>query len=100
MSEILGVPMDKIRVKPADNFVGNNAMCTGGSIGSEVCAYVWTLLQSILSFLESFDCCVKICFYVFHILGSDESVRNSEGALEAVCGSCKGIMGGYGRRST
>ncbi|XP_021958024.1 xanthine dehydrogenase [Folsomia candida] len=33
------IPMDKIKLKPTNNFVGANAFSSGGSIASEVCCF-------------------------------------------------------------
>lgn len=37
---LLGIPLDKISIKPSDNVVSPNAMSTGGSISSEAICYV------------------------------------------------------------
>ncbi len=36
------IPTDKINLKPSNNFVGANALCTGGSVGSEIVCFVMT----------------------------------------------------------
>ncbi len=40
MAQALNVPMDRIKVKPSNNFVAANSFATGGSIASEVVCYV------------------------------------------------------------
>lgn len=39
-AHILGVPMDKISIKPTNTMTTPNAVVTGGSIGSEISCYV------------------------------------------------------------
>lgn len=36
---VLGIPMDKIKIKPSTSLISPNAMVTGGSIGSECVAF-------------------------------------------------------------
>jgi xanthine dehydrogenase/oxidase len=38
-AHILGVPLDKISVKPSNTHTAPNAVVTGGSIGSEICSF-------------------------------------------------------------
>jgi xanthine dehydrogenase/oxidase len=45
--------MDKIQIKPANNFIGNNSFPTGGSIGSELCCFVSYRSQAICFILLS-----------------------------------------------
>lgn len=40
VAHILGIPMEKISVKPSNSLTAPNAVCTGGSIGSEVSSFV------------------------------------------------------------
>jgi xanthine dehydrogenase/oxidase len=37
---ILGIPLDKISVKPSSSMTAPNAVCTGGSSGSEISCFV------------------------------------------------------------
>lgn len=37
---VLGVPMDKISIKPQNSLTAPNAICTGGSSGSELSCFV------------------------------------------------------------
>ncbi|CRL08602.1 CLUMA_CG021290, isoform A [Clunio marinus] len=39
VAHILGVPLDKVSVKPTSNLISPNAICTGGSSGSEISCY-------------------------------------------------------------
>jgi xanthine dehydrogenase/oxidase len=38
-SHILGIPLDKISVKPSNTHTAPNAICTGGSTGSDICSF-------------------------------------------------------------
>lgn len=40
VAEMLQVPVNMIRVKPSNTFVGANGMLTAGSLGSEIVCYV------------------------------------------------------------
>jgi hypothetical protein len=40
VAQKFGIPMEKVRVKPYNNLVCPNAMVTGGSTTSELCAFV------------------------------------------------------------
>lgn len=37
---VLGIPLKKIQIKPTNNLTAPNAIVTGGSQGSEICAFV------------------------------------------------------------
>jgi len=39
VAQALQIPMDRIKIKPTNNFVAANTLCTGGSIGSELVCY-------------------------------------------------------------
>jgi len=39
ISQAFQIPMDKIKIKPSNNFVGANAFPSGGSVASELCCY-------------------------------------------------------------
>ncbi|CAG0914560.1 unnamed protein product [Notodromas monacha] len=38
-AKTLGVPMDKVMIRPSDSFTNANSAVTGGSMGSEMCCY-------------------------------------------------------------
>lgn len=52
VAQALNVPMDRIKVKPSNNFVAANSFATGGSIASEVVCYVSS--QKLLFILDCF----------------------------------------------
>ena len=61
-SHILGLPMDKISIKPTNNMTAPNAIVTGGSSGSEIACYVnsvKTIIFYLLFKLSNISGCQK-----------------------------------------
>jgi xanthine dehydrogenase/oxidase len=52
---ILGIPLEKISIKPSNSLTAPNAVVTGGSSGSEICCYV--------SVISKFEC--QLCHLFF-----------------------------------
>jgi len=52
VAHTLQIPLEKIKIRPSNTFVGCNAFVTGGSTGSEICCGVRKLLlESTLTIL-------------------------------------------------
>jgi hypothetical protein len=77
VSHTLNIPLELVAVKPSNNLTSPNGMVSGGSITSEVCAYVSTELclckEKISSFVSIVFCftCVSLatvfnnCFFSY-----------------------------------
>lgn len=73
VAHILGIPMDKVSIKPSNLLTSPNAIFTGGSIGSEVSCYA--------SFQH--NKCAHWIMKLFCFSGCEESLRNIVGAFKA-----------------
>lgn len=60
-AKTLGVPIEMIQIKSTDNFSGANSFASGGSMASDMNAYVRISNVFFLSFISFYSKGVKIC---------------------------------------